>query len=114
MRISKKHKTSLILFLIAIMFAGINVAYAATSSDLHFCQQPGVLRTMKIIGLIISVVKLLLPVIIIITGMVTFAKVVISSIVSSSISILSMATMLPAYAVPTILNCVSISFGSSI
>jgi hypothetical protein len=78
MRISKKHKTSLILFLIAIMFAGINVAYAATSGDLHFCQQPGVLRTMKIIGLIISVIKVLLPVIIIITGMITFAKVVIS------------------------------------
>ena len=78
MRISKKHKTSLILFLIAVMFAGVNIAYAATSGDLHFCQQPGVVRTMKIIGLIIGVVKVILPVIIIITAMITFTKVVIS------------------------------------
>ncbi len=78
MKKSKKIFARLALFSFIALFAFANVAYAYTKSDLNFCQQPGVLRTMKIIGLVINVVKIALPVLIVGTAMFKFVNVIIS------------------------------------
>ncbi len=74
----KNKKYIIIIMLFLLLFIGTNIAYAATTSKIRFCEQPGVLRTMQIIGLIIGIVKVAVPVIIIATSFVTFSKVIIS------------------------------------
>lgn len=72
---------NLILFsIVGITFLslGVNIVYAATSAKLSFCEYAGVRRAFKIAGLIINMVKIIVPLIIIITGMIGFAKPIIS------------------------------------
>ena len=78
MKNKKEMFAKLALFAFIILFAFVSVAYAKTKSDLYFCKQPGVIRTMKIIGLTIGVIKVALPILIAITAMVKFVNVIIS------------------------------------
>lgn len=78
MKLSKKKVSCIILVLFVLLFLGTNIVYAATSSDLHFCEYPGTLRALKTIGIIIGIIKVAVPVLIIITSMITFVKVIIS------------------------------------
>ncbi len=76
----KKNKTSkkyiLYLATFIILFLFVNVVYAATSSKISFCDYSGVRRTFKVIGIIINLVKIIIPLILIATAMVSFFKVV--------------------------------------
>lgn len=54
------------------------ITYAATDSNLYFCEYPGVRRTFMILGLLINIVKIVIPLIIIITGIITLSKTIIS------------------------------------
>lgn len=78
MKLAKKKKLIIPLFILCALLIGMNIAYAATSSDLHFCEYPGTLRAMAIIGIIIGIIKVAVPVLIIITSMITFVKVITS------------------------------------
>ena len=78
MKNKKEMFAKLALFAFIILFAFASVAYAKTKSDLNFCKQPGVIRTMKIIGLTIGVVKVAIPILITITAMIKFVNVIIS------------------------------------
>lgn len=64
-------------FLILFIFLPL-VTYAATDSNLYFCEYPGVRRTFMILGLLINIVKIVIPLIIIITGIITLSKTIIS------------------------------------
>lgn len=63
---------------IMIAFLSINVVFAATKSNVKICDYAGTRRTLKIIGTIINIAKIMVPLIIIITGMISVANVVMS------------------------------------
>lgn len=62
------------LFVITILLLGSNVVYAATSSELNFCDYAGSRRTFQIAGVILNIAKIVVPVLIIILGMIAFVK----------------------------------------
>ena len=64
------------IILIMVAFLSINVVYAATKSDLKFCDYAGTRRTLKILGTIINIIKILVPVLIIITEIIAITKVI--------------------------------------
>ena len=78
----KKTKYIKILFIFCLLFAitiiSFNNVYAATSSKLYFCQRPDILRMFKIIGIIISIVKILVPIVLIFSAIARLTKVIIS------------------------------------
>ena len=67
----------MIIFLIALLSVP-TIALAATSAKIAFCDYGGVRRTFMILGIIINIVKIVVPLIIIISGMVAFAKPILS------------------------------------
>ncbi len=73
---NKKLIILLVLFFVAIL--SVNVVYAATSSKIKFCDYGGVRRTFKIIGIIINLVKIIVPLILTFSGMVGISKTIIS------------------------------------
>ena len=78
---NKKAKTitkKILIILIMIAFLSINIVYAATKSKIHFCDYAGARRTLMIIGIIINIAKILVPLLIILTQMVSMTKIVIS------------------------------------
>jgi len=71
----KKNKKNLIIYtLLIISLAGIHLVYAKTSGEVKFCDYAGVRRTFQILGTIINIVEIVVPLIVIITGMVAFFK----------------------------------------
>lgn len=62
------------LFFIIILLLGSNIVYAATSSELNFCDYAGSRRAFKIAGIILNIAKILVPLLIIILGMIAFVK----------------------------------------
>ena len=75
----KKHKYFMltIIFLFVLCFIP-NIVNAATTSKVNFCQYGGTRRTFKIIGLAINFVKILVPLILIITSIITLSKTIFS------------------------------------
>ena len=63
---------------ISIMALSVNIVYAGTSAKLAICDYAGVRRAFKIAGIIINLAKIIVPLIIIITGMIGFAKPIMS------------------------------------
>lgn len=78
MQNKKKIFSMVAVFLFFASFLLVNVVYAATSSKIAFCDYSGVRRTFMILGIVINIVKIVVPLILIITGMVTFSKTIIS------------------------------------
>lgn len=77
----KENTKKLILFsilAITILSLTTNIVYAATSSTIALCDYAGVRRAFKIAGIIIIFVKIIVPLLIIITGMIAFAKPIMS------------------------------------
>lgn len=73
-----KHIILLVLILSVLAVAPDLVLAAKTSNDLRFCEYSGVLRTFKILGMCINIVKIVVPLIIIGTAMVSIFKTVMS------------------------------------
>ena len=73
-------KNFIVFSIIAITLLSLttNIVYAATSSKVALCEYSGIVRGFKIAGLILVFAKVLVPIIIIITGMISFAKPIIS------------------------------------
>ena len=74
----KKHIILLVLALCILTIAPHIVMAAKTSSELRFCEYGGVLRTFKILGMCINIIKIVVPLIIIGTAMVSIFKTVTS------------------------------------
>lgn len=62
------------LFIITILLLGSNVVYAATTSELNFCDYAGSRRAFKIGGIILNIAKIVVPLLIVILGMIAFVK----------------------------------------
>ncbi len=75
---TKKILKSLFIIAIMVAFLGLNIVYAATTSHIKFCDYGGVRRTFKIIGIVINIAKILVPMIIIITEIISITSVIIS------------------------------------
>ena len=104
-----KRKKYIIYTLFLLLFCGINLVYAETSTKLNFCAYAGVRRTLMIIRIIIIIAKIIIPLIIIITGMITFFKTVLSGKdddFKNSISILAKKIVagLIIFFLPTVIN----------
>lgn len=75
----KNNKKNLYMIIALVVLLSIpSVAYAVTSAKLPFCDYGGVRRTFMIVGIIINIVKIVVPLIIVITGMIAFAKPILS------------------------------------
>lgn len=108
LKLSKKNRY-IIFALFLLLFCGLNIVYAGTTTKLNFCAYAGVRRTLMIIGIIIIIAKIVIPLIIIITGMISFFKTVISGKdddFKSSIGILAKKIVagLIIFFLPTVIN----------
>ncbi len=75
----KKYQFVIILTLLLIVLCvGPKLVFAATSSKLNFCQYRGTRRAFKILGLVINFIKILVPIILIITGIMSLSKTIFS------------------------------------
>lgn len=75
----KTSKKKLLFFtLFFILFMSLNFVYADTSSKISFCEYGGVVRTFKIIGILINIVKVVVPILIIITAIINISKTILS------------------------------------
>lgn len=74
----KKHIIILLIALSVLTIAPHIVMAAKTSNELRFCEYSGVLRTFKILGMCINIIKIVVPLIIIGTAMVSIFKTVTS------------------------------------
>mgnify|MGYP003299239104 CR=1 FL=1 len=75
----KNNKKNIYMIIALVVLLSIpSIAYALTSAKLAFCDYGGVRRTFMIVGIIINIVKIVVPLIIVITGMIAFAKPIIS------------------------------------
>lgn len=71
---NKSNRLYIYLFIFILLLLSVNVVYAATSSKLQFCDYSGVRRTFMIIGIIINLVKIVVPLILMASAMFAFAK----------------------------------------
>ena len=78
MKNKPKFKKYIIFILFLALFIGAHLVYAETTAELHFCDYAGVRRTFKIMGIILTLVKIIVPIFLMITGMVTMFKAVTS------------------------------------
>lgn len=69
----------IINYIIFTLLISISVVFAKTEGDLHFCEYPGTVRLMKILGLLLLIAKILVPIIIIGVSCVEFGKAVANS-----------------------------------
>lgn len=77
-KLNIKHFIAFGIITLVLLSFGTNIVYAATTGKLEFCEYAGVRRAFKIAGLIISMLKIIVPLIVVITGMISFAKPIIS------------------------------------
>lgn len=110
MKFSNKTKK---IFSIALLlfFININVIYAETSTDLHICEYPGVIRSLKMIGLIIFIAKIAVPLLLMYTSIVDVLKTVLSGKIedlkkSGFIILKRTIAALVVFFVPSIVNFV--------
>lgn len=76
---TNKNKINIIFFLLfMILFLGVNIVYAKTSSKISFCDYGGVRRTFKILGIFITIIKIVAPLMLIGAGMISVFKTVTS------------------------------------
>ncbi len=75
---TKKILKSVFIILIMVAFLSVNIVFAATKSKINFCDYAGARRTLKIIGMLINIAKIVVPLIIILTQMVSMTKIVVS------------------------------------
>ena len=74
----KKKNISLIILVLSVLTIAPKLVLAATSSELRFCEYGGVLRTLKILGICLNIIKIVVPLIIIGTAIMSVFKTVTS------------------------------------
>ena len=74
-----KKNSKYLIFICFSFFILANITNAAgVSSKLHFCEYPGTLRALKIVGIAIIILKIAAPLILTYSGIASLLKVVIS------------------------------------
>ncbi len=76
-----KHKRFILYTLLLLFVCTADLVYAKTTGEIKFCDYGSVQRTLKVIGIIIVIMKIVVPLIIILTAFFTFIKPVISGTV---------------------------------
>ena len=104
----KSNIKKLILFTLFILFVGINV-YAETTSKLHFCEYRGTVRMMKIIGMLITIVKTIVPLVLIFKASKELFQTVVGNkadAMKESVGKLAKSTIagLAIFFIPTVVN----------
>ena len=74
----KKKHIILLIVLLSILSIAPDLVLAATTSKLRICEYSGVLRTLKILGMALNIIKIVVPLIIIGTAMMSVFKTVTS------------------------------------
>ncbi len=74
MKQKKNIKKYIIFAIFLALFLGANIVYAETTAQLKFCDYGGVRKALKILGIILTLVKVAVPILLVITGMGTFVK----------------------------------------
>ena len=77
-KINKK-KLILIGYILFLGLCSVAEVYAKTSSEAHFCDYSGTRRTLKLVGEIINILKIVAPIILIIMSVIDCGKAVIAS-----------------------------------
>lgn len=75
----KKSNRNLVLFGIFMLFNNCIVYAEDTINYNNICDNEGIMNAMQIVGYILNTIKILVPLILIVLGMVDFGKAVISS-----------------------------------
>ncbi len=75
---TKKILKTIAIIAIMIAFISVNIVFADTKSNVKFCDYAGTRRTLKIIGTIINIAKVLVPLLIIITEIISLTKAITS------------------------------------
>jgi hypothetical protein len=77
-----KNKKKIIKFvafaILIVAVCALDIVYAETVATIEFCNYGGVRKTLKILGIILTVVKIAIPMVLILTGIATFFKTVTS------------------------------------
>lgn len=66
------------MWLFLLVICSVNFVYAATTSKIRFCDYAGVRRTFMILGIVINLVKIIVPLILMATAMIGLSKTIIS------------------------------------
>ncbi len=66
------------IFLFFVIFIGTSIVYAATSTEISFCDYGGVRRAFKIVGILLNFIKVIVPLIIVFTSMSSFFGLILS------------------------------------
>lgn len=74
----KKNKELLLIFTIAMLLVSFQIVYADTDFK-NICSNDDILQAFQIIGYVLNIIKILVPLILIVVGMIDFGKAVISS-----------------------------------
>lgn len=74
----KKSKKLLLIFTIVMVLVSFQIVYADINYN-NICVNEDILQVFKIIGYVLNTVKILVPLILIVVGMIDFGKAVISS-----------------------------------
>ena len=74
----KKKHVLLLIIIMSLLTIAPDLVLAATSSKLRICEYSGVLRTLKIIGMAINIVKIIVPLLVIGTAIMSVFKTVTS------------------------------------
>lgn len=64
-------------FIFLMIVLSVSNVYA-TDSDVHFCEYPGTLRALKIFGIILLILKIVVPILIMFVTVVDFVKPILS------------------------------------
>ncbi len=78
MKFIKKHKSAIITISTLALLLIPTIVLADTTSDIKFCEMAGVRRTFLILGMCLNIIKIVLPLVIIGTAMISVGKTVIS------------------------------------
>lgn len=77
-KIIKKNKLTIITILTIVLSFGLDIVYAKTSAKLSICAYPGTLRMFKILGILLIILKIVVPLLIMITAIISFVQPIMS------------------------------------
>ncbi len=74
----KENKLTILTILTIVLSLGLNIVYAKTSAKLSICAYPGTLRMFKILGILIIILKIVVPLLVMITAIIAFVQPIMS------------------------------------
>lgn len=69
-----KKSIKYVIYMLFLFICSSSFVYADVVADVKVCESPGVLRTMKILGILIVLIKVIVPLLLIIMSVIDFGK----------------------------------------